>query len=90
MVGSTIVPDGMPFLGPGEAHSKQMWPRSSGQPWPRAADAKPIKPILDPSGKVYAAEGDLIDLHGICYGGAVRMLLTIYYTPLRPDVGLVD
>ena len=44
-------------------------------------------PIIAPA----AAEGDLIDLqHGICYGGAVQMPLTIHYTPLRPDVGLLD
>jgi hypothetical protein len=89
MVGSTIVPDGMIWLGPGESHSKQMWPLNSGQPWPRASDARPIKPIRDASGIVYAAQGDLIDLHGICYGGAVRVLLTIYYTP-QSTPGVID
>jgi hypothetical protein len=91
MIGSTITPDAMAFLGPGEAHSKQMWPRNSGQLWPRAADAKPIKPIRDASGKITGAEGDLINLHGVCYGGAVRVLLTIYYTPQPShDPGLLN
>jgi hypothetical protein len=90
MIGSTIAPDAMLFLGPGESHAKQMWPSNSGQRWPRAAHAKPVKPIPGSSGKMSGAAGDLIDLHGVCYGGAVRILLTIYYTPQSSDAEMLS
>jgi len=81
MVGSTIVPDGMTWLAPGESHAKTIWPSGHGQLWPSAATAAPTKPIKDANGKDIAFAGDLIDLHGACFAGRVAIFLTIYYTP---------
>jgi len=51
-----------------------------------APDAKPVSPVLDKDGKVYAAGGHLLDLHGICpKGDLMSILLTIYYTPVEPQ-----
>ena len=83
MIGSTIEPDGMLWLGDGETRVSRIWPQGFGQPWPSRIDAKPITPIRDSDGKVVAASGDLIDLHGACFDpGAVTVLLTVYYSPM--------
>jgi hypothetical protein len=79
-VGSTIQPDAMIWLAPGETHAKQMWPAGHGQPWPSKRDAKPTTPHKNAKGEVDAGGGDLIDLHGLCYGGGpVTIMLTLYY-----------
>jgi hypothetical protein len=90
MVGSTITPDIMVALGPGETHVKQMWPTGSGQPWPRVQDARPVQPLRDNDGTIRSATGDLLDLHGACFGGGdITIHLTIYYTP-RDESPAVD
>jgi hypothetical protein len=82
MVGSTIQPDAMLWLGPGQAHNKQIWPAGSGQWWPAKSEAVPTKPVNDSSGNVIGVNGDLLDLHGQCYGGMnMKIFLTIYYSP---------
>jgi hypothetical protein len=81
MVGSTIWPDGMIWLGPDETHAKQMWAPGHGQPWPSAANAAPLKRNKDANEKTLSISGDLVDLHGACFVGSVDIFLTIYYTP---------
>jgi hypothetical protein len=82
MIGSTIEPDGMLWLGDGETRVSRVWPHGFGQPWPSRTDARPVAFIRDRDGKVVAANGDLLDLHGACFDpGAVTILLTIYYSP---------
>jgi hypothetical protein len=81
MVGSTIVPDGMIWLAPGQSHAKTMWPSGHGQAWPSTSDAVPTKPVKDANGKDVAFSGDLLDLHGTCFAGHVAVFLTIYYAP---------
>lgn len=83
MVGSTIQPDGMIWMGPGESHAKQIWPSGHGQLWPAQDQALALQPIFDDAGKPSAFSGDLIDLHGQCYGGIdMQLLLTVYYSPM--------
>jgi len=81
MIGSTVQPDGMIWLGPGESHAKTIWPSAHGQLWPSASDAIPTKAVTDAKGRAIAYGGDLLDLHGTCYAGSVAVFLTIYYTP---------
>jgi len=70
MIGSTIQPDGMLSLGPGEVRASRIWPAGYGQPWPAKDNETPN------NGHV----GDLIDVHGQCYGGEpVTLLLTVFY-----------
>jgi hypothetical protein len=74
MVGSGIhsQADAMIWLAPGEMHSLRMWPAGAGQIWPGKA------------GAIHSKYEDILDLHGICFGGGpVTIFLTIYYTPLR-------
>jgi hypothetical protein len=79
-VGSMIQPDALIWLAPGEMHAKQMWPAGHGQPWPSKRDAKPTRPHKNAKGEIDAVGGDLIDLHGLCYGGGpVTIMLTLYY-----------
>jgi hypothetical protein len=86
MVGSTIQADAMVSLGSGETRSRMMWPAGVSQPWPSRQDAKPVSPVLDKDGKMYAAGGHLLDLHGVCpKGDSMEILLTIYYTPAEPQ-----
>jgi hypothetical protein len=78
MIGSGITgyPDAMLWMGPGETHSRVMWPNGSGQHWPRASAAK--KSRLE----------DIIDVHGQCWGGKdVVLYLTVYYNPLAAELG---
>jgi hypothetical protein len=87
-VGSTVQADAMIWLGPGESHAKMIWAEGRGEPWPKAGDAAPIKPVQDAAGKMVAAGGDLLDLHGQCYGGSAIVYLTLYYTPIPdPEAG---
>jgi hypothetical protein len=81
MVGSTLQPDAVIWLGPGESHTRLLWPKGFGQPWPAAVDAKPVMPNYGRSGELISATGDLVDLHGQCWGGSVSVLLTLYYSP---------
>jgi hypothetical protein len=70
MIGSAMQPDPMLYLAPGENHARQMLPTSLGDPWPAKKDANPAK---------YA---DMLDLHGICFGGgSITIFLTLYYAP---------
>jgi hypothetical protein len=85
MVGSTIQPDAIAWLGPGETRAYHAWPAGYGQLWPAEDQAQPLKPVMDVSGKPMAYGGDLVDLHGQCYGETeIRIFLTIYYSP-RPN-----
>jgi hypothetical protein len=75
MIGSgmTGYPDAMLWLGPGEMHSRVMFPNGFGQHWPGVDVAK--KSRLE----------DIIDLHGSCFGGKdVVVYLTVYYSPIAP------
>jgi hypothetical protein len=77
MVGTTMLPDGMISLGPGESHSRLIWPAGMGQLWPAAKDVRPVAQV--PGQPAYS--GDLLDLHGQCYGGgSVTLILTVFYT----------
>jgi hypothetical protein len=79
-VGSTIQTDITIWLAPGQSHAKQMYPAGYGQPWPSRSNAKPTKPHTNDKREITSVEGDLIDLHGLCFGGGpVTILLTIYY-----------
>lgn len=81
MIGSGIHPqsDAMLWLAPGETHSVRMWPPGTGQIWPSKA--------LALKGK----HQDILDLHGVCFGGGVvKILLTIYYTPHGQAVSTHD
>jgi hypothetical protein len=70
MIGSTIQPDAMVWLPPGQTHGKTMWPSGVGQPWPSTDEPDPT------------AGPNMLDLHGWCpKGDRVSIMLTIYYTP---------
>jgi hypothetical protein len=78
MIGSgmTGYPDTMLWLGPGEMHSRIMFPSGHGQHWPSADTAKRSR--LE----------DIIDVHGQCSGGKdVVLYLTVYYSPLAENPG---
>jgi hypothetical protein len=83
-IGTTMVPDAMLWLGAGETHVKQIWSKNAGQLWPSVANSRALSALRNETGTVYAYDGDLLDIHGRCFGGApVTILLTIYYTPLE-------
>lgn len=78
-IGSTMQPDVMLWLAPGHTHAKTMWPAGTKTPWPSRKTAKPLERIHK-DGKLVQVKGDLIDVHGLCFGGApITLFLTIYY-----------
>ena len=80
MIGSTIQQDAMLWLYPGQTGGRRDFPAGLSQPWPSAKDAKPVTYLYDKDGKIYGARGDLLDIHGICFGGGpVTILMTLYY-----------
>jgi hypothetical protein len=60
MIGSTVQPDAMAWLGPGETRVYHAWPSGYGQLWPTKNDAKPLKPVLDASGMGAASTRTII------------------------------
>lgn len=78
MIGSGIYPqpDAMLWLGPGHTQSQRMWPSGMGQVWPSKAIAQ--------ERRNKSKYGDILDLHGACFGGGqIKMFLTVYYFPHR-------
>jgi hypothetical protein len=70
MVGSTMLPDPVIWLAPGESHIRQFYPVGYGQPWPVRED------------HFESQYGAMLDIHGVCKdGGRVTLYLTIYYVP---------
>lgn len=81
MIGSTIQPDAMIWLAPGQTHAKTFWPAGTGQPWPSKHQAVPVKINRNDKGEIISMNGDLLDLHGWCpKDESVGIMLTIYYT----------
>jgi hypothetical protein len=88
MIGSAVEPDSPLSLGPRQTHTERMFPTGLVQPWPPSTDARPIVPLLNQDGTARAIEGDLLDLHGACFGdGKISLLLTVYYTPANKPSG---
>jgi hypothetical protein len=86
-LGSTIQPDALTTLAPGETKAGGIWPRGYGQPWPAKQDATSTKiDQVNKDGAPARVTGDLIDLHGLCFGGGrIRIFLKLYYTPASSD-----
>ena len=88
MIGSTIQPDAMIWLAPGQTHAKTFWPPGSGQPWPGKQQASPVTINRNEKGEIVSMSGDLLDLHGWCpKDEVVGIMLTVYYTTVeqRPE-----
>jgi hypothetical protein len=84
MVGSTIQPDAMLWIYPGQTGASRMTPPGTGYPWPSKDKARPAEPRHNEAGELFQVAGELIVVHGLCFGGGpVTIMLTVYFVTGR-------
>jgi hypothetical protein len=80
MLGSTIQPDGMLWIYPGQTGANRFLPAGTGYPWPAKSKARPAEPRRNESGEIFQVAGELVVVHGLCFGGGpVTIMLTVYF-----------